>query len=190
MRRAELTRRTKETWVSVELELDGKGKTEVSTGVRFLNHMLESMTRHAGFDLKLKAEGDLKHHVVEDVFICLGQALLQALGEKRDIWRFGEATVPMDDALVLVSVDLSGRSYFQSNAKFTKRKLEDLEADLIEHGLRSFASFGRFNLHVLVLRKGEDHHQAEAIFKALGLALCRASTRRPGVGIPSTKESL
>jgi len=124
--------------------------------------------------------------VVEDVFITLGEAMLRALGEKRGIQRFGEAVVPMDEALVLVAVDLSGRPYFATNLKFSQKKVEDLETEMVTHVLRTFSSSARFTLHVLILQEGEDHHKIEAVFKALGIALSRAWSLCGGE-VPSTK---
>ncbi|MEM2289896.1 MAG: imidazoleglycerol-phosphate dehydratase HisB [Candidatus Hadarchaeales archaeon] len=186
-RRASRERKTRETSVSVRLNLEGEGRARISTGIPFLEHMLESMARHGRFDLEIEARGDLKHHLAEDVFIALGEALSQALGEKAGILRFGEAAVPMDEVLVLVAVDLSGRPYFSSNLTFSQKRVEGVESELFPHLLRSLSSSGRFTLHVLVLREGEDHHKLEATFKALGLALSRAWSIGRGTGVPSTK---
>jgi imidazoleglycerol-phosphate dehydratase len=189
VREVSCRRETRETSVSVKLRLDGRGRVETSTGISFLDHMLETMAKHGRFDLEVKARGDLKHHVAEDVFITLGEAMLKALGEKRDISRFGEAAVPMDETLVLVALDLSGRPYFGSNLKFSQKKVEDLETEMIPHLLRTLSSSGRLTLHVWVIQEGEDHHKIEATFKALGIALSRAWSVRGG-GIPSTKGTL
>jgi imidazoleglycerol-phosphate dehydratase len=189
VREASCTRKTRETSVSVRLRLDGRGRSEISTGISFLDHMLETMAKHGRFDLEVKARGDLKHHVAEDVFITLGEAMLRALGEKKNISRFGEAVVPMDEALVLVALDLSGRPYFGSNLRFSQKKVEDLETEMIPHLLRTLSSSGRLTLHVWVIQEGEDHHKVEAAFKALGRALSQAWSVRRG-GIPSTKGTL
>lgn len=182
----EFNRKTKETSVNVRIKLKGRGKTRVSTGVTFLNHLIESMAKHGGFDLEIEAKGDLRHHISEDVFLSLGEAVNRALGKRRNIKRFGWAVVPMDEVLVLVSVDLGGRPFFSHNLKFRQKKLEDIETEMIPHLLRSFSATGRFALHVLVLRDGDDHHKAEAVFKALGIALSNAwSPSRTGT--PSTK---
>jgi len=186
VREESLTRKTKETSISVKVNLDGTGESKISTGILFLDHMLETMAKHGRFDLEIKATGDLKHHIAEDVFITLGEAILKALGEKRGICRFGEAIVPMDEVLVLTAVDLSGRPYFSSNLKFSQKKVEDLETEMVPHLLRTFSSSARFTLHVLVMQDGEDHHKAEAVFKSLGIALSRA-WNLCGRGIPSTK---
>ncbi len=189
MREASCARETRETSVSVKLKLDGLGRSKISTGISFLDHMLETMARHGRFDLEVKACGDLKHHVAEDVFITFGEAMLKALGEKSDISRFGEAVVPMDEVLILVALDLSGRPHFASNLKFSQKKVEDLETGMIPHLLRTLSSSGRLTLHVWVMQEGEDHHKVEAAFKALGIALSRAWSLRGG-GIPSTKGTL
>jgi imidazoleglycerol-phosphate dehydratase len=186
MRRSRMERKTRETKVLVSLNLDGKGEAEVDTGIRFLDHLLSHLAKHGGFDLEVRAEGDLAHHVAEDVMIVLGQCLDRALGNKGGIRRMGDAIVPMDETLVMVSVDLGGRGYSSLEMRLESKKVEDLEAGLLEHLLNTFAVNGRFNLHVQVLRGSNDHHKAEATFKALGLALGEACSRR-GKGIPSTK---
>jgi len=187
VRRSRIRRKTKETDVEVEVNLDGSGKANVDTGIKFLNHMLESLAKHGCMDLKVKARGDLKHHVAEDVMICLGLALEKALGDKVGIRRMGDAVVPMDDALALVAVDLGGRAYSRIDVKFRKKQLEDLSSDLLIHLLETLSFNGSFNLHVEVLCGRSDHHKAEAVFKALGLALGEAVSRGKGSGIPSTK---
>ncbi|MEM2250628.1 MAG: imidazoleglycerol-phosphate dehydratase HisB [Candidatus Hadarchaeales archaeon] len=186
MRDCTVHRKTKETDIKVKINLDGSGKSSIETGIEFLNHMLASMAKHGRFDLEVTATGDLKHHIVEDVAICLGLAVDKALGEKKDIARIGTAVVPMDDALVLVAVDLSGRAYSDISLKAKARKIEDISADLLEHFLDTFAKNGRFNLHVIVLKGKNDHHKIEAAFKALGVAL-REAVKQIGGGIPSTK---
>ncbi len=181
-------RKTKETRVEVKINLDGSGRTRVDTGIKFLDHLLASFAKHGCFDLELKARGDFEHHIAEDAMIALGEAIERALGKKEGIQRMGDAVVPMDDALVLAAVDLSGRAYPDIEAKFTKRKLDDLSSDMVVHLLETLATNGRFNLHVKVLRGKNDHHKAEAIFKALGVALARAVSRAPRRrGVPSTK---
>lgn len=186
MRGCRLERKTGETEVEVSLKLDGRGEAEVETGISFLNHLLSHLAKHSGFDLKVRAKGDMEHHVAEDVMIVLGQCLEKALGDKKGIRRMGDAIVPMDETLVMVSVDLSGRGYSSVELKLRTKRVEDLDADLLEHLLQTFAQNGRFNLHVQVLKGRNDHHKAEAVFKALGLALGEACSRRGG-GIPSTK---
>lgn len=188
MRKSKTGRETKETDVQVELNLDGRGNAQVDTTIKFFDHLLTSFAKHGCLDLKLKASGDLPHHVAEDAMIVLGEALGKALGSKRGIERMGDATVPMDDALVLVAVDLGGRAYPDVEASFRKRKLDDLSSDLLVHLLQTLAVNGKFNLHVKVIRGKNDHHKAEAMFKALGVALRRAVSKLPrGRGVPSTK---
>jgi len=186
MRTCTVQRKTRETEVMVKLNLDGSGRTTASTGFRFFDHMLESFGKHGLMDLEVRATGDLQHHIVEDVGICLGQALDRALAERRGIARMGDAIVPMDDALVLVAVDLGGRAYTDISIRLTKKKLEDTSTDMIKHFLCTFATNGRFNLHVMVLRGENDHHKVEAIFKALGIAL-RKAVQIIGKEIPTTK---
>ncbi len=188
MRVSKVRRKTKETEIEVELNLDGLGKAKINTEIKFLNHLLASFAKHGCFDLKLRARGDFKHHIAEDAMIALGEAIERALGKKVGIERMGDAIVPMDDALVLAAVDLSGRAFPDIEAKFAKRKLDDLNSDMIEHMLQALATNGKFNLHVKVLRGKNDHHKAEAIFKALGVALTRAASRSPRRReVPSTK---
>ncbi|MEM2908370.1 MAG: imidazoleglycerol-phosphate dehydratase HisB [Candidatus Hadarchaeales archaeon] len=188
MRVGEVRRRTKETDVRVRLNLDGSGEARVDTGIKFLDHLLAALAKHSCFDLEVSARGDLEHHVAEDVMIALGSALEKALGEKTGIRRMGDAVLPMDDALVLVAVDLSGRAYADIDVKFAKKRLDDLSSDLIEHLLQTLAANGKLNLHVQTLRGRNDHHKAEAIFKALGVALAEAVSEEPKRrGVPSTK---
>ena len=188
MRVSKVRRKTKETAVEVRINLDGSGRTRVNTKIKFLDHLLASFAKHGCFDLELRARGDFEHHIAEDSMIALGEAIERALGKKAGIQRMGDAVVPMDDALVLAAVDLSGRAYPDIEANFTKRKLDDLSSDMIVHLLETLATNGRFNLHVKVLRGKNDHHKAEAVFKALGVALARATSRAPRRrSVPSTK---
>ncbi|MEM3402750.1 MAG: imidazoleglycerol-phosphate dehydratase HisB [Candidatus Hadarchaeales archaeon] len=187
MRKALVRRKTKETEVEVSLNLDGRGKASIDTTIKFFDHLLSSFAKHGNIDLTVRARGDLSHHIAEDTMIALGEALEKALGKKAGIERFGDATVPMDDALVMVAVDLSGRPYAEIEAGFRKRKVDDLSADMIPHLLQTFAVNGKFNLHVKIMRGKNDHHKAEAIFKALGVAIRRAAAKIPGRGVPSTK---
>jgi imidazoleglycerol-phosphate dehydratase len=188
MRIGKVERKTKETEVSVRINLDGSGKARVDTPIKFFNHMLVSFAKHGSFDLEVKACGDFEHHIAEDAMIALGEAIERALGEKVGIERMGDAIVPMDDALVMAAVDLSGRAFPDIEAKFTKKKLDDLSSDLVVHLLQTLANNGKFNLHVKVIRGKNDHHKAEAIFKALGVALARAVRTAPRRrGVPSTK---
>lgn len=186
MRSAKLTRETKETSVALALKIEGRGEYEIVTGIKFFDHLLASFAKHGSFDVKLKASGDNEHHVVEDVAIVLGQGFARALGDKRGIRRFGSAIVPMDDVLVLVAVDVGGRAYCVNGIKFRRKKIEDLSSEMISHFLESFASEFRINLHAKLLEGANEHHKAEALFKALGTALRDACEVR-GKGVPSTK---
>ena len=191
-RSASVQRATRETRVKIALNLDGSGRGDVSTGIGFLDHMLDSLARHARFDLTVRAEGDLQvdpHHTAEDVGIALGQALDQALGERRAIRRFGDATVPLDEALALVAVDLGGRGWASVDLPFRGSTIGDLPTELIPHFLHSFAREGRLSLHARLLAGENDHHRAEATFKALARALDDATRPDPRLGseVPSTK---
>jgi imidazoleglycerol-phosphate dehydratase len=194
-RTASVRRETRETSVSVELNLDGSGRYQVSTGVGMLDHMLEQLARHGVVDITVEATGDIErdpHHLVEDVGLVLGTALNEALGERRGIARFGHAVVPMDEALALVAVDLGGRGHAGIEMNFEREMLGQLPTENIEHFLTAFANEGRLNVHVRELAGENDHHRVEAAFKALALALRRAVAPDPRVGgdIPSTKEAL
>jgi imidazoleglycerol-phosphate dehydratase len=190
-RKASITRETKETKVSISLNLDGQGKSAIKTPLKFLNHMLDSFTKHSGFDLKIRASGDVDvddHHTVEDVGICLGEALLKALGDKKGINRMAYSIVPMDDSKAEVSVDLSGRpaaSIQLPFSEFHERRVGDVSKENIEHFLESLALNGRFNLNVKVEGRN-DHHKVEATFKALARAL-KEAVKVTGKNIPSTK---
>jgi imidazoleglycerol-phosphate dehydratase len=187
-------RRTAETDISVVVNLDGKGTYEVATGVGFLDHMLSHVAKHGLFDLELRATGDLHvdaHHTVEDVGICLGQAMEQALGDKAGINRYGFAAVPMDESLAEVAVDLSGRPALVLNAEFPTERVGQFDTELVGEFLRAFTNNLRCNLHVNVRYGDNSHHIAEAIFKALGRALSQAVEANPrSHGVPSTKEVL
>lgn len=190
-RHAVVKRETKETNVSVELTLEGKGSCEMLTGNRILDHLLSQVARHGGFDLRVAATGDELHHLVEDVGICLGRALNQALGDKRGINRMGSAIVPMDDALALVAVDISGRGYAAIQLKLVDNDMLGFPSDMVRHFLVTLASEAKINLHARVLYGDNDHHKAEAVFKALGRALNEAVRLGEGLdSIPSTKETL
>jgi imidazoleglycerol-phosphate dehydratase len=191
MRKALSGRKTKETDVSVEINLDGKGESKIDMPLKFLSHMLENFSKHSGFDLKVKAKGDVDvddHHLVEDTGIILGAAFLEALGDKKGITRMAHAIVPMDGARAEVSVDLSGRPYAVINlpfSEFTEKKVGDVSKENIEHFLESFALNARFNLNVKVEGRN-DHHKVEAAFKALAKAL-KEAVKVTGEGVPSTK---
>ncbi len=187
-----MRRETRETRVEVALNLDGTGRADVATGIGFLDHMLDSLARHARFDLTVRAEGDLhvdQHHTAEDVGIALGQALDKALGERRAIRRFGDATVPLDESLAQAAVDLGGRGWASIDLPFRGTTIGGLSAEMIPHLLRSLAMEGRFSLHVRLLAGQNDHHQAEATFKALARALDDATRPDPRIAgeVPSTK---
>jgi imidazoleglycerol-phosphate dehydratase len=191
-RRATTRRKTKETNITLELNLDGIGQWEVSTGIKMFDHLLAQVARHSRFDLKLAATGDDQHHLAEDVALCFGRALNQALGEKRGIVRMADATVPMDDALAMVAVDISGRGYTVLELPFSKNDMAGFSTDLIRHFLESLATEGKLNLHARILYGVNDHHKAEALFKALGRALDMATRidERIAGEVPSTKELL
>jgi imidazoleglycerol-phosphate dehydratase len=195
-RTAIVKRESKETRISVELNLDGSSKWEINTGIRMFDHLLSQLAQHGRFDLKISATGDDQHHVVEDVAICLGRAFGEALGEKRGIVRMADATVPMDDALAMVAMDVSGRGYSVLDLHFSRSskqwQLLGFPPDLIRHFLESFAIEARLNLHAKVLYGTDDHHKAEALFKALGRALDMATSidERISGQLPSTKKLL
>lgn len=187
-----IKRETKETNISLELDIDGGGKWDINTGIRMFDHLLSQLARHGVFDIKISATGNDQHHLVEDVAICLGQALGKALGDKRGIVRMADATVPMDDTLALVAVDISGRGYTALDLPFSDNDMSGFATDLIRHFLESFAIEARLNLHAKILYGVNDHHRAEALFKALGRALDTATRvdERISGELPSTKEFL
>ena len=190
-RSAEVRRRTKETDVRVRLGLDGTGRALISTGVAFLDHMLELFAKHGLFDLEVECRGDLHiddHHSVEDVAISLGQALAQALGDKAGVARYGSAYVPMDEALCRAVVDLSGRFYLVYAVETRRQTIGNFSVELAEHFWRSLAEAARCNLHIDCLRGRNTHHILEGTFKAVARALRQAVERDPRVtGVPSTK---
>jgi imidazoleglycerol-phosphate dehydratase len=191
-RTAIIKRETRETNISLELNIDGSGKCEVNTGIRLFDHLLAQLARHGIFDMKISATGDDQHHLVEDVAICLGKAFGEAWGEKRGIIRMANALVPMDDALAMVVVDISGRGYSMLELPFSDNDMFGFPTDLVRHFLESFAIEGRLNLHAKILYGINDHHKAEALFKALGRALDTATRidERISGELPSTKELL
>ncbi|MBI2918323.1 MAG: imidazoleglycerol-phosphate dehydratase HisB [Chloroflexi bacterium] len=191
-RQATERRQTRETEISVTLDLDGSGQARVATGIGMLDHMLEALARHSRFDLTLEATGDLhtdQHHTVEDVALTLGKALAQALGERRGIVRMGHAVVPLDEALALVAVDLGGRGYASVETSFAGQRVGELQTDLIGHFFESLAAEARMNIHIRLLAGSNDHHKVEAMFKALARALDQATRLDPRLGgeVPSTK---
>ena len=185
-------RETRETNISLELSIDGSGKWEVNTGIGMFDHLLAQLAQHGVFDIKISASGSDQHHVVEDVALCLGRAFGEALGEKRGIVRMANALVPMDDTLAMVVVDIGGRGYTVLELPFTENDMAGFPTDLIRHFLESFASEARLNLHARILYGINDHHKAEALFKALGRALDTATRidERISGELPSTKEFL
>ncbi len=189
---AQIHRQTKETNINCELNLDGLGKYELDTGIGFLDHMLSHLSKHGKIDLIVKAKGDLQvdaHHTVEDIAICLGECLTKALGDKKGIARYGHSSVPMEDALANVSVDLSGRPNCVYNVEYRTDKIGDFDVECLQELLRSFSNTGRFNLHINVPYGINSHHIAESIFKALGQALAEA-VKIVGTDVPSTKGKL
>jgi imidazoleglycerol-phosphate dehydratase len=193
-RRQTIRRETNETRIELALELDGTGQANIETGIGFFDHMLDHVAVHGLFDLSVSAEGDLhvdSHHTIEDVAISLGQALDRALGERRGIRRMGHSYVPMDEALAFVAVDLSGRPYTVFEASWQAPAIGAMPTSLVGHFFESLAVHGRMNLHARVLYGRDDHHQAEALFKALGRALREAVARdERRSGVPSTKGTL
>ena len=194
-RTATLTRTTSETDISVTLDLDGTGRADVATGVGFLDHMLTALARHAMVDLDVQADGDLHidfHHTTEDVGIVLGQALVQAVGDKRGIRRYGSASLPMDEALVDAALDLSGRPFLAWSVRFGRDKVGQMDTELFEEFFRAFAMNGLLTLHVRQQAGHNAHHVAEACFKAVARALRQAVEPDPRAAgaIPSTKGAL
>ena len=194
MRRAERSRKTKETEISIEVDLDGTGESEISTGIGFFDHMLEALARHGGFDLRVKCQGDLHidaHHTVEDVGIVLGGAILEALGDKRGIVRFADATVPLDEALVRAVVDISGRPFihYAVSVPAGQPKIGDFDAPLAAEFWRALATESRITLHLDLIRGENAHHIVEASFKAFARAFGNAVKLDPGraQSVPSTK---
>jgi imidazoleglycerol-phosphate dehydratase len=190
-RTAEIKRTTKETDISLELNMDGTGKSDISTGVGFLDHMLTLFSRHGFFDLKLKAVGDIDvdyHHTVEDVGICLGDAILEACGDKAGIRRFGNSTIPMSESLAAVAIDLCDRSFLVFNVPLEKPKVGTFDAELVEEFFHAFTNHCRATLHINLAYGSNTHHIIEAVFKALGRALDQATSKDERVqGVLSTK---
>jgi imidazoleglycerol-phosphate dehydratase len=194
-RNATIRRNTKETQITLRLNLDGRGKSVISTGIPFFDHMLDLLARHGGFDLRLQAKGDLhvdQHHTVEDVGIALGEAVQTALGNKRGILRAGYFLMPMDETLAAAAVDLGGRAFCVVNAKFSAARVGDFQTELVEDFFQGFAQAARANVHLRVLYGRSSHHQVEALFKAFARALRFAVARDKRLRnvLPSTKELL
>jgi imidazoleglycerol-phosphate dehydratase len=194
-RKASFSRETRETAIVVSWDLDGAGVCEASTRIGMLDHLIDQLARHGLFDITVAAKGDLQvdaHHTVEDTAIALGRAFAEAVGDAKGITRMGDALVPLDEALAQVAVDVSGRGYASVQVRWTGDRIGEIPCDLVEHFLQSLAHEGRFNLNVRVLAGVNDHHKAEAIFKALARALClatRLEPRRAGQ-TPSTKDAI
>ena len=193
-RKAKIERRTAETEIQLEIDLDGTGQSQVRTGVGFLDHMLELFAKHGGVDLSVNARGDLhvdQHHTVEDVGICLGQALRQALGDKAGIRRYGHVTLPMEETLVTTALDLSGRYFLVFQAEFPTTKIGEFDSELVQDFWQATAANTLCNLHILLHHGRNSHHISEAIFKCAARALRMAVERDPrSSGVPSTKGTL
>ena len=191
VRWASIVRTTKETDIELTLTLDGTGKAEISSGVPFFDHMMDLLTRHAQLDLQLKAEGDIQidcHHTVEDIGICMGQALEQALGDKKGIRRFGDALLPMEEALVMVAIDLSGRGGLCQDLGQLNSRVGEFDVELVPEFFKALANNGKFNLHIRLLSGTNTHHILEAVFKGFAVALRDAvAVVNPAASVPSTK---
>jgi imidazoleglycerol-phosphate dehydratase len=193
-RSATITRKTGETDIQLTLDLDGAGTPEISTGIGFFDHMLTLFARHGLFDLSVSAQGDLHvdfHHTVEDVGICLGKAIAQALGDKQGIVRYGDKTLPMEETLVTSALDLSGRMWFVQRVEFPTEKIGDFDTELIETFWQAVAANALMNLHLVLHHGSNSHHISEALFKATARALREAVSRDPRqIGVPSSKGTL
>ena len=192
MRTAKIKRKTKETEISLKMNIDGKGKSNVKTNIGFLDHMLEIFAKNALFDMEIKAKGDLEvdqHHLIEDLGITLGQALKKSLGDKKGINRAGYFAYPMDEALSLVALDISGRPNLKYKAEFKRRLCGDLDCDLLEDFFKGFVDNAKMTLHIMMKYGRDDHHKIESIFKAFGKAMKMACSKDPRIKnqIPSTK---
>lgn len=194
MRQAEVTRKTKETDITCRFNIDGEGKSNISTGIGFFDHMLEGFTRHGFFDLDISVKGDLQvdgHHSVEDAGIVLGTAIKEAIGDKKGIMRYGSTMIPMDDALALCAVDLCGRPYFVFECDFTVDKVGYLDTELVKEFFYAISYTAGINLHIKMLHGNNNHHMIEAIFKAFARALDEATLKDPRSNdVLSTKGSL
>jgi len=188
-----ISRKTKETEIELELNLDGKGSAEIETPVSFLSHVLESFAKHGNFDLKIKASGDVSvdpHHLIEDLGICLGQAIFNCTEDKRGIARFGFMAIPMDEAEVVVSLDLGGRAYLRFNVDMLNEKIENMSTNLVEDFFRALVSNASINLHINKNVGINSHHIIEAVFKAFGIALKNATRITGDNSVPSTKGAI
>ena len=193
-RKASINRKTKETDINLELNIDGKGESNISSGVGFLDHMLESFAKHGLFDLNVKCQGDLVvdcHHTIEDIGIVLGAAIKDALGDKKQIVRFGSTIIPMDESLVLVSLDLSGRPYLSFDYKFDVERVGYFDTEMVKEFFYAISYSAGMNLHIKVLEGGNAHHVIEAIFKAFAKSLDYATLKDPRIiDVLSTKGDL
>lgn len=193
-RMAKIERTTKETDITANFVIDGAGNSDIKTGIGFFNHMLEGFSKHGFFNLEMECKGDLEvdtHHTIEDCGIVLGQAIKKALGDKKGIKRYGNFILPMDESLVLCAIDLSGRPYFVFDGEFSVERIGDLETEMIREFFYAVSYSAGMNLHIKVLNYGNNHHMAEAMFKAFGKALDEATSIDPRIsGILSTKGSL
>ncbi len=191
-RKSVVKRETKETNINIELDIDGSGNFEMVTGIRIFDHLLSQLARHGVFDIKVSATGDDPHHLVEDVAICFGRAMTEAIGNKRGIVRMGDASVPMDDALATAAIDIGGRGYTVLELLFNDNDMTGFATDLIRHFLETFAAEAKINLHARILYGTNDHHKAEALFKAIGRALSAATriNERISGELPTTKDIL
>lgn len=192
LRKTSFQRKTKETDIRIELNIDGKGKGDISTSIPFLDHLLNNFAKHGLFDLKIRAKGDIEidqHHTVEDIGICLGEAFKEALSDKKGINRAGYYVFPLDEALSVVAVDISGRTFLDFDCKFKKEKIGDLDSDLIKEFFWGFVRHLEATLHVRVLSGENEHHKAESIFKAFGKAMKVACSKEKRIlkELPSTK---
>lgn len=194
MREASVKRTTKETDIEITINLDGTGKSDINTGVGFFDHMLDGFARHGLFDLKVKVEGDLNvddHHTIEDTGIVLGMAIKKALGDKEGIMRYGHSILPMDEALILCALDLSGRAYYASDLSFTFDKMGDMNTQMVREFFYAISSAAQMNLHFKQLSGINDHHIAEGAFKAFAKALDKATTKDIRIdGVLSTKGTI
>lgn len=189
-RKSNIKRDTKETGIKLEIQIDGNGTYEIDTGIYIFDHMLSQIAKHGLINIKLSASGDDPHHLIEDIAICLGKAFNEALGEKLGIVRMADVTVPMDDTLVMMAIDIGGRGYAVLDLPFNGNDVSGMATDLVRHFFESFAIEARLNLHASILRGHNDHHKVEALFKALGRALDKATTidRRIVGELTSTKD--
>lgn len=191
-RKSGIKRDTKETSITLEIRIDGNGTYEINTGINIFDHMLSQLAKHGLIDIKLSASGDDPHHIIEDVAICLGKAFNEALGEKLGIVRMADVTIPMDETLVMMAIDIGGRGYAVLDLPFNGSNVSGIATDMVRHFLDSFAIEARINLHASIIRGNNDHHKIEALFKALGRVLDKATMidRRIVGELPSTKDLL